>query len=103
MLIAASLALILIVAGAVLFFLNQSFVLGAISGLVGLLAGAGSAILRALNSELRQKADATEKQQRRQTEYLRAIQAALVLHGSERDTQIAETAKWLREIANKEA
>ena len=92
-------SLLFIIWGGYIMFQGGLNVLAILVEIVGLLGGAGSLILRRLQEGLKQKADSIERQQDEQTRYLRAIQTALALTGPERERQLAETAKWLREKA----
>ncbi|MCP4368185.1 MAG: hypothetical protein GY797_08790 [Deltaproteobacteria bacterium] len=101
MLVSGAISIVLILWGAYYFFFNGVGVVAVLSELVGLLSGVGTTILRRLQKDLRDKANRLERQEEEQTRYLRAIQSALALTGSNRDRQLAETAKWLREGAAK--
>jgi hypothetical protein len=97
MLASGVISLILILWGAYSFFKSGVDAIAVLSGLVGLVTGAGTAIMRWLQKNLAEKAARLERIEEDQTRYLRAIQAALALTGPERNTQLAETTKWLRD------
>jgi hypothetical protein len=97
MLIFALVALVFIVWGGYIIFQQGFNIIVVLVEFIGLVGGAGTLILRQLQDRLKDKADVIDREQDQQTKYLRTIQAALALTGSERETQLAETAKWLRE------
>jgi hypothetical protein len=101
MLVSGVISLVLIVWGTYSFVQNGVNVVAVLSELVGLVSGTGTAILRRLQKDLRKKSAGLERDEEHQTQYLRAIQSALVLTGPEREKQLAETAKWLREGVRK--
>jgi hypothetical protein len=97
LLLTGSFSVLLILIGAYWFFAKDMKVEAALSGLVGILSGSGTAIFRGLQRQVKAKSEKLESQEEQQTQYLRAIQAAFTLTGPERDKQMAETAKWIRE------
>jgi hypothetical protein len=99
MLVFASVSLLFLIWGGYILFQKGVNITAILAEFVALLGGAGSLILRQLQDRLKVKADSLEKQQDEQTKYLRAIQTVLSLTGSEREKQLAETAKWLRDKA----
>ncbi|HEX9839684.1 MAG TPA: hypothetical protein VGA72_10070 [Anaerolineales bacterium] len=99
MIIFSVVSLFFIIWGGYIMFQSGLNVLAILVEIVGLLGGAGSLILRRLQEGLKEKAASIERQQDEQTRYLRAIQTALSLTGPEREKQLAETAKWLRDRA----
>ena len=100
MLVFASVALLFIIWGGYIIFQKGVNIIAILVEFVGILGGAGSLILRQLHERLKEKANTIERQQDEQTKYLRAIQTALALTGPEREKQLAETAKWLRDKVN---
>ena len=101
MLVSGVISLLLILWGTYSFLQNGVNVVAVLAELVGLISGAGTAILRRLQRDLRDKLARLERLEEDQTQYLRAIQAALALTGPERDKQLSETTKWLREGARR--
>jgi len=99
MLLTGSLSVLLILIGAFLFIAKGMIVAATLSEIVGLLSGSGTAIFRGLQNDLKAKSEKLESQEQLQTQFLRAFQIALTLTGAERDMQMAETAKWIREGA----
>ena len=72
---------------------------GALAGIVGLISGAGSAILRYLAEWLSEKRNQIRQEQKEQVQVLQAVQAALALSGTERNQELSKVAAWLRERA----
>jgi hypothetical protein len=97
MIVFAIVSLAFIVWGGYLIFQRGLNILSILTEFVGIIGGSGSLILRQLQGALKSKAQIIEAEQDKQTNYLRAIQTSLALHGPERDKELAETAKWLRE------
>lgn len=72
---------------------------GALAGIVGLISGAGSAILRYLAERLSERRSQIRQEQKEQVQVLQAVQAALALSGTERNQELSKVAAWLRERA----
>ena len=96
LIICAAVALLFIIVGGYLIF-QGSIKVAVLAEFLGVIVGSGTLILRQLQDRLKDKAASIERQQENQTKYLQAIQTALALSGPEREKQLAETAKWLRE------
>ena len=96
LLLFALVSLAFIIWGGYLFIGKGLNLVSALTGFLGLIGGVGSIILRNLHKNLQQNRTTIEKRQEEQTKYSRSIQTALALTGSEREKQLAETARWLR-------
>lgn len=72
---------------------------GALAGIVGLISGAGSAILRYLAERLSERRNQVRQEQKEQVQVLQAVQAALALSGTERNQELSKVAAWLHERA----
>ncbi|BCG65198.1 MAG: hypothetical protein methR_P3023 [Methyloprofundus sp.] len=90
-------ALLLILWGAYEAFLTGINLIAIVSEFVGLIVGSASFLLKKWHNSLKSEERNQEKLQAEQTKYLRAIQTVLALKGKEREQQLVETAKWLRE------